>query len=94
MDYRTVYQTRIEQLERAGIAEAKLDARLLLEYACDTDHSTLFAHPDREVSDKELEAYRELLARREQREPVAYILGNWDFMGLTFRVREVIPLPV
>ncbi|MDC7294110.1 peptide chain release factor N(5)-glutamine methyltransferase [Butyrivibrio sp. DSM 10294] len=93
MDYRTVYQTGIEQLERAGIAEAKLDARLLLEYACDTDHSTLFAHPDREVSDKELEAYRELLARREQREPVAYILGNWDFMGLTFRVNSDVLIP-
>ena len=93
MDYRTVYQTGIEQLERAGIAEAKLDARLLLEYACDTDHSTLFAHPDREVSDKELEAYRELLARREQREPVAYILGNWDFMGLTFRVNGDVLIP-
>ncbi len=93
MDYRTVYQTGIEQLERAGIAEAKLDARLLLEYACDTDHSTLFAHPDREVSDKELEEYRELLARREQREPVAYILGNWDFMGLTFRVNSDVLIP-
>lgn len=93
MDYRTVYQTGIEQLERAGIAEAKLDARLLLEYACDTDHSTLFAHPDREVSDKELEAYREFLARREQREPVAYILGNWDFMGLTFRVNSDVLIP-
>ena len=93
MDYRTVYQTGIEQLERAGIAEAKLDARLLLEYACDTDHSTLFAHPDREVSDKELEAYRELLARRAQREPVAYILGNWDFMGLTFRVNSDVLIP-
>lgn len=93
MDYRTVYQTGIEQLERAGIAEAKLDARLLLEYACGTDHSTLFAHPDREVTDKEQETYKELLGRREKREPVAYILGTWDFMGLSFKVTGDVLIP-
>ena len=93
MDYRTVYQTGIEKLERAGIAEAKLDARLLLEYACGTDHSTLFAHPDREVTAKEQEAYEELLGRREKREPVAYILGTWDFMGLSFKVCKDVLIP-
>lgn len=93
MDYRTVYQTGIEQLERAGIAEAKLDARLLLEYACGTSHSDLFAHPDREVAEEEQKVFDELLLRRAKREPVAYILGNWEFMGLNFKVSSDVLIP-
>ena len=91
--YRAVYQNGIEMLERAGITEAKLDARLLLEYVCGTDHSTLLAHPDREVSGKELSEYEKCLERRTKREPVAYILGNWDFMGLSFKVSSDVLIP-
>ena len=80
-------------LEKAGISEAKLDARLLLEYICGTDHSTLLAHPDREVSEKELSEYENALERRSKREPVAYILGTWDFMGLSFKVNSDVLIP-
>jgi release factor glutamine methyltransferase len=93
MDYRSLYQTGIDKLERAGIAEAKLDARLLLEYACGTDHSTLLAHPDREVTASEQQTYEEYISRREKREPVAYILGTWDFMGLSFEVCSDVLIP-
>ena len=93
MRYKDFYEKGIMKLERAGITEAKLDARLLLEYACGTDHSTLYAHPDREVSDEEASKYEELLSRREKREPVAYILGKWDFMGLSFNVSKDVLIP-
>lgn len=93
MRYKDFYEKGIMKLERAGITEAKLDARLLLEYACGTDHSTLYAHPDKEVSDEEASKYEELLSRREKREPVAYILGKWDFMGLSFNVSKDVLIP-
>ena len=92
-NYRDVYLKGIEELERAGIQEAKLDARLLLEYVCGTDHTTLLAHPEREVSDDELSGYEECIARRAKREPVAYILGSWDFMGLSFDVNSDVLIP-
>jgi release factor glutamine methyltransferase len=91
--YKDTYINGIEMLERAGISEAKLDARLLLEYACGTDHSTLLAHPDREVTEKELSEYQDMLKRRSNREPVAYILGSWDFMGLSFKVNSDVLIP-
>ncbi len=93
MRYKDFYEKGIMKLERAGITEAKLDARLLLEYVCGTDHSTLYAHPDKEVSDEEASKYEELLSRREKREPVAYILGKWDFMGLSFNVSKDVLIP-
>ncbi|MBE5830732.1 MAG: peptide chain release factor N(5)-glutamine methyltransferase [Butyrivibrio sp.] len=91
--YKKLYENGIEILNRAGIAEAKLDARLLLEYACQTDHSVLFAHPEREISEKEYDNYIGLIERRAKREPVAYILGNWDFMGLNFKVNSNVLIP-
>ena len=93
MNYKEVYENGINKLERVGIPDAKLDARLLLEYVCKTDHSTLFAHPDREVSDAEEKEYFAFIDRRVNREPVAYILGTWDFMGLTFKVSNNVLIP-
>ena len=93
MNYKDLFEKGTDTLERVGIPEAKLDARLLLEYVCNTDHSTLFAHPDREISDEENSRYQELIERRSKREPVAYILGKWDFMGLTFKVNENVLIP-
>ena len=93
MDYKSAYEFGIKELEKAGIVEAKLDARLLLERICDTDHSALIAHPERELTDKELEDFNKFIERRAKREPVAYILGQWEFMGLTFDVSGDVLIP-
>ena len=61
--YIDLYTTGSEMVERAGITEAKLDARLLLEYVCGTDHSTLLAHPDKEVTDEEKDKFLSMIDR-------------------------------
>ena len=93
MDYKSAYEFGIKELEKAGIVEAKLDARLLLERICDTDHSALIAHPERELTEKELEDFNKFIERRAKREPVAYILRQWEFMGLTFDVSGDVLIP-
>ncbi len=93
MNYKSAYEFGIKELEKAGINEAKLDARLLLERICDTDHSDLFAHADRELTEKELDGFMEFIGRRVKREPVAYILGQWEFMGLSFDVSGDVLIP-
>jgi len=93
MEYRTLFETGKERLERAGIAEAALDARLLLEYTCGTDRNVLLAHPEREVSPEEEMLYRERLSRRAQRVPLQQITGEQEFMGLSFKVNETVLIP-
>ena len=93
MNYKEAYLNATEKLTRAGICEAKLDARLLLEYVCGTDHSVLLTHPDRELTDDEEKSYESAISRRSSREPVAYILGTWDFMGLSFKVTGDVLIP-
>lgn len=73
--------------------EAQLDARLLLEHVCGTSLQTLLLDGNRSVSGPEAELYKTLIERRCTREPLAYILGKWDFMGLEFGVSSDVLIP-
>ncbi len=77
----------------ASIEEAALDARLLLEYVCETDRNTLLAHGEREVSEKEYARYGDLLAKRAGHVPLQHLTGEQDFMGLTFIVNDKVLVP-
>ena len=91
MNYRETYDAGRALLSL--LEDADLDARLLLEAACGTDLQTLLAHPEREVTAEEDARYQEMLARRAAREPVAYILGQQEFMGLPFFVTPDVLIP-
>ena len=93
MTYRAIYHEGVKMLEQAGIAEAGLDARLLLEYLCGTDRNTLLLHGEREVTDQEIRDYRTLIKTRAERYPLQYLTGEQDFMGLTFHVDENVLIP-
>lgn len=93
MTYTQSYQEGMEYLEQAGIGDAKIDARLLLEYVCHTAYSDLFTHGDREVTTEERALYQECLKRRATHEPVQHIIGECDFMGLTFQVSQHVLIP-
>lgn len=81
------------QLESAGVPEAKLDARILLEHVCHTDYNTLLVHGDRGVSAEEQAVFEALLARRKKRIPLQQITGEQEFCGLTFKVNEHVLIP-
>ena len=76
MTYRECYEKGRTELKRAGVPEAELDARLLLEYVCGTDRNTLLAHGDREVTDEEQARYRVLVAERADRVPLQHLTGT------------------
>jgi release factor glutamine methyltransferase len=73
----------------------RLDAELLLAHSLGRPRIELYTDFDRPLSSEELDAYRELVARRARHEPVAYILGEWGFRRLTLKVdrRALIPRP-
>ena len=93
MTYKESYERGKRVLAEAGIDEAELDARLLLEHICGTCRNDLLAHGDREVSRQEQVAYLNLLERRGERIPLQYVLGVQDFMGLEFKVNENVLIP-
>lgn len=93
MNYMEAFLLGMQKLKEAQLEEAQLDARLLLEEICGTDHNTLLCHGDREVSEKEEEQYRKTIEQRAQHVPLQHILGYQDFMGLRFQVNEHVLIP-
>ncbi|MDQ7030909.1 MAG: peptide chain release factor N(5)-glutamine methyltransferase [Ardenticatenia bacterium] len=83
------------QLQAAGVETARLDAELLLGAVLDITRAQLLARIDQTVGTHQTHAYQELVARRADGEPVAYILGRREFYGREFIVdpRVLIPRP-
>jgi release factor glutamine methyltransferase len=84
-----------EYLAGRGIDTARVDAELLLARALGLSRIELYTQHDRPLTDAERTAARELVQRRGQREPLAYVLGDWDFRRLTLKTdrRALVPRP-
>lgn len=93
MTYAKVYAKGVLTLEQAGIVEAELDARLLLEHVCHTTRQDLLAHGEREVEEADRSCYEELLQKRASHVPLQYLTGVQEFMGLEFDVSEDVLVP-
>ena len=74
---------------------ARLDTQVLLSHVLKVDRSFLFAYPERLLSPEQARQFLALLERREQGEPVAYLVGHQEFYGREFVVdkRVLIPRP-
>ena len=84
-----------ERLRAAGCESPQVDAEILLAHVLRTTRSGLRAETGRELQDDELVALDRLAVRREAREPLAYVLGEWGFRRLTLKVdaRVLVPRP-
>ncbi len=90
MTLRSWLQTAERRLAAAGIESAKLEAQLLAAHARTADRSWVLAHANEEFDASSADA---LLARREKREPLAYILGYREFYGRRFTVTPDVLIP-
>jgi release factor glutamine methyltransferase len=82
-------------LESHGSTTPRLDAELLLGKAIGLRRLQLYLEHDRPLTPYEVSLFRELIRRRGAGEPVAYILGSWEFRGLELTVdqRVLVPRP-
>lgn len=74
---------------------ARLDAEILLSHLLQKPRSFLYACPEHELSPSQRHAFEELLRRRAEGEPVAYLTGNREFWSLPLNVNRetLIPRP-
>ena len=84
-----------EYLSEKNIADARLNIELLLAHVLRFNRMQLYTNFDKPLTDEELAQFKLLLKRRLTREPLQYILGETEFMGLKFIVdrRVLIPRP-
>ncbi|HEX5589599.1 MAG TPA: peptide chain release factor N(5)-glutamine methyltransferase [Candidatus Limnocylindrales bacterium] len=85
----------VERLRVAGSETPRLDAEVLLANVLGVDRTAVIAHPEAPVGDGAAERFAEAVVRREAGEPVAYVRGVKEFMGLAFATdpRALIPRP-
>jgi release factor glutamine methyltransferase len=83
------------RLRAAGCDTPRVDAELLVAHVLGTKRSGALADPDRTLGAREGAELERLLARRERREPLAYVLGEWGFRRLLLDVdpRVLVPRP-
>ena len=93
MTYQECYEYGHAALAAAGIEEAALDARLLLEYVCEPNRNDLLVHGERSVDTQKESEYKELIAKRAERIPLQHLTGVQEFMGLEFAVNEHVLIP-
>lgn len=93
MEYAELYRQGVTALQEAGVEEAALDARLLLEKVCGTDRNTLLCHGDRQVKEEQKEQFLSWIEKRARHIPLQHLTGEQEFMGLCFQVNEHVLIP-
>jgi release factor glutamine methyltransferase len=75
--------------------EARVEARMLVQYAFGLTREQLILRSDSPVTEDrgQTQALETLIARRASREPLAYIVGERAFYGLSFRVTPAVLIP-
>lgn len=80
-------------LRRKGIPEARIDAEVLLAHVLRIERLEIYLNLDCQLTAEQLFVYDTLIVRRLRREPVAFIIGQKEFMGLKFFVNKDVLIP-
>lgn len=72
-----------------------LDSQVLLAHVLDKSRAWILAHPENSLSNEEILALEAAATRLETGTPLPYVLGQWEFFGLKFRItpETLIPRP-
>ncbi|WP_298157123.1 peptide chain release factor N(5)-glutamine methyltransferase [Ferrovum sp.] len=71
----------------------RLEVRLLLQAVLQCSLTTLISAPERRLDDAEIARFQALQARRQRGEPMAYLLGEREFYGLSFLTTPAVLIP-
>lgn len=91
--YNNLFLDTRARLKKAGIESAQLEARELLCYASDKSREQLYRDMSLYASTELEKRVDELVQRRLNGEPVAYIIGEWEFYGMPMNVSNDVLIP-
>lgn len=93
MNIREKLNRAAERLARAGSSSPRLDAEILLTFFLNIGRLELYKAPERVLTEEDAAGFENLLERRCQGEPVAYIIGVKEFWSLLFKVNREVLIP-
>lgn len=91
--YNNLYLDTRNRLRRAGVVQAQTEARELVCYAADKTKEQLYRDMSLYASSDLERRVEELVQRRLEGEPVAYIVGEWEFYGLPLDISRDVLIP-
>jgi release factor glutamine methyltransferase len=80
-------------LSQRGVTESRLEAEVLLAHVLGVARISLYAHPEQPGTPEQESGYRELLQRRGEGEPLAYLCGEKEFFSLAIEVNRSVLIP-
>ena len=80
-------------LKSKGFSNPRLDAELLLAHVLRLKRLDLYLQFDRVLLPSEIDAYRDLIRKRLRHDPIQYIIGETEFMGLRLAVDGSVLIP-
>lgn len=93
MTVRDALGDAISRLAAHGIETSRLDAELLVAHVLSVSRTWLAAHPESALTADQSQELESLMQRRERREPLPYLLGEWEFLGMLLRVTSAVLIP-
>ena len=91
--YNNLYLDTRNRLRRAGVSQAQTEAREIVCYAADKTKEQLYRDMSLYASSDLERRVEELVQRRLAGEPVAYIVGEWEFYGLPLDISRDVLIP-
>jgi release factor glutamine methyltransferase len=88
-----VIQRSTQFLEKKAVESPRLQAELLLAHLLKLPRMQLYLNFERSLTEPEINAFRELVRRRSNREPLQYIVGSTSFCGLEIAVNPQVLIP-
>lgn len=82
-----------QQLEKAGVADPAFDTIYLFEYVFGVTRTDIAVYGNNKADDSKLAVLNTCINRRVKNEPVQYIIGEWEFMGNTYKIGDGVLIP-
>jgi release factor glutamine methyltransferase len=89
----SLLQARTKQFLAADVSDAVLSAEYLMAKVLNTTRSGLRGRSSHVLEGDEMSRFSELCARRLERVPIQYLVGDWDFRDITLTLRPPVLIP-